>query len=184
MKKKFVAITFVLCLLVTLCTPIMAAGVNLTPTSTENSLVTLPCGHVQTEQFLDSEECVQCFEERIINERPTEHTPTPYGLLCPSCGRSSVVITCAKSCIVDKNNYQKGTTYLCEGCKNKTCNSSCYVLQYLSYALKKCNSCGYSSYLYNSSGTGLAKHYCGVYDYCSGNKYFIYCDLKGDNYEF
>ena len=65
MKKKFVAITFAFCLLITLCTPIVAVGANLTPTSTESNLITLPCGHVQTEQFLDSDECVRCFEERI-----------------------------------------------------------------------------------------------------------------------
>lgn len=178
-----------LCLIVVFCAPILASDVGQASTPivvhnhdvSETSLDPLPCGHIPTERFLDSDECVQCFEERVIETQTSgNHAPAPCGSLCPSCGKSSMSLVCAQSNIIDSSNYQKGTSYLCGGCANKTCNSPCYVLQYLSYARNVCNSCGYSEYLFNSSGTGLARHYCGVYDYCSSKNYYIFCDLNGD----
>lgn len=189
MRKRIISITLNFCLLIVFCVPVLASDVSQAATpigklnynAIESESEHMTCGHILSERFLDSDECVQCFEEKIIEEYT--NIPATCGSLCPSCGKSSLAITCARSNIIDKSNYQKGTSYLCTGCKNKTCSSPCYVLQYLSYAKNVCGSCGYSAYLVSASGTGLAKHYCGVYDYCSGKNYYIYCDLNGDKYE-
>lgn len=182
MKKHITLIALAICMIITLCSPVFAGN---EPTDFDTTGIgsqeTLPCGHIRTERFLDSDECVQCFEENIIEEY--ENKITPYGSICSNCGGSYASIVCARSNIIDYDNYQEGESYLCTGCANGTCNSPCYVLQYLSYSKYKCNACQYEEYVFNSSGTGLARHYCGVYDYCSGQNYYRYCDLHGEDYE-
>ena len=188
MKNKVISVILSFCFLIASISPVLASDLVETNLTTHSNNV-LPCGHSQVMRFLDSDECVQCFEEHIIQTTSPmtlgsmDNLVSPCGTLCPDCGRSTVAIICAGSNIINYDNYQEGTNYLCTGCFNNTCDSPCYVLQYESYSLYVCNECGYSGYVFNSSGTGLARHYCGVYDYCSGNNYYIYCDIKGDRYD-
>lgn len=202
-KKRLIILLLIAMLVVSLCSPVLATENDECQCGEHhheipNLMIShdrLPCGHIPESYFLNSDECVQCFEARIVAEQLSSSRSgiggiaEPRGSICSNCGRSTVSIICADSNLIYSYNYQQGTSYLCSGCRSDAaandipvCNSPCYVLQYMSYSKKHCNYCGYESYVFNSSGTGLAKHYCGVYDYCSGNSYYIYCDLRGDWY--
>lgn len=170
MKKRIISLCLVFCFLGIYCVPVFAINNNVGE-----------CGHPQNEHFVDSDECVQCFEERIIAEQAQSSMggASPYGYYCPNCGRSSVQIVCAKSNIIQSENVSSGPSQACLGCKRNTCNANCQVLRYMSYAKYDCTQCTYTAYVFNDSGTGLIRHYCNLYDYCTGEVHFM-CDLSAD----
>lgn len=177
MKKQYRTISLVLSLVI-----IVSSIICISASAIESDGDVLPCGHVRTEWFADSDECVQCYEARLIAEaKQGGDLPSPYALLCPKCGRSAVVIKCMNSKIVKSENYAPGPSQACLGCTAKSCKSSCYTLRYKSYAKYVCyaSGCNYSSVVFDSTGSRLTQHYCNLYDYCNGETYNM-CDLSGD----
>jgi hypothetical protein len=138
------------------------------------------CGHVTEWHFSDSDECVICFEERIMAQQTAgDNGISTYSGLCKKCGSSKVDEVCANSKLIYSDNYYTVSSSSCSDCKKGLCDSPCGWLQYVSYMKLECNACGYSAYAFNSEGTGLAKHYCNTYHYCTGTTKST-CNLDDD----